>query len=846
MKKKIWIHVGIVVAMFAVACIYMSPALNGKIIRQGDILKYEAMAYEQKQISNMTGEKPLWTSSMFSGMPGYQVTGRPQHSVFNPVASTVTLTFIDRSSDIGILFLYFLGFYVAMIAFGLTPWLALMGALAFGLGSYNLIIIEAGHITKAQAMGLMAPIMAGMVLALQAAVDPSLDKRKRNRRVMWGVLLFTISLIVQIGRNHIQITFYTALACIFIGIAYLVVAICRHRLPQFATKIGILLVGAALAFGCNARTLLVNEEYAKYTMRGGNELTVTPADLYGESAVKAAENTANGLDINYAFSWSYGIGETYTLLVPGAMGGGSLEPINPESSKLYNAFADNGYQYPWNDKAPLYWGGQPFTSGPVYFGAIVMMLFLLGMIVVKGPERWWLLAASVVSILLSWGGNFIALNGWLFEHLPLYNKFRTPSMALVLANVCMALMAALTLKHIFRPDNTNEDRKRMIKGLYISTGSLVAIILGVMLFGSMNFSSQVEEQWSEHLSSALRADRESLFMSDSWRSIIFILLAAATLWLYLNKKIKKSGIALAIIGALIVVDLWGVDRRYLNSENFIEKEEVELTPQPYDTDIDAKAAQYGDKDYRVFNLAVNTFNDSEPSAFHHQIGGYSAAKLSRYQNIIDFYLGRYNPNNDLVSMEQANVSMPVLNMLNARYLVLPFKQGVGVVRNSNALGNCWFVDSILSVNNPNEEILALKDFNPATTAVVDVSKFTIQNPEFKTDSTDVIIREHLEPYNPDYLKYKSHTSGTRLAVFSEIYYAPDWFAYIDGKPAEYIRVNFILRALEVPAGDHVIEFKNEAPRMHRLDNITLVISIITLIVMGGAIFLVYYKKKEKK
>ena len=391
-----------------------------------------------------------------------------------------------------------------------------------------------------------------------------------------------------------------------------------------------------------------------------------------------------------------------------------------------------------------------------------MMLFLLGMIVVKGPERWWLLAASIVSILLSWGGNFMALNGWLFEHLPLYNKFRTPSMALVLANACMALMAALTLKHIFCPDNTNEDRKRMIKGLYISTGSLVAIILGVMLFGSMNFSSQVEEQWPEHLSSALRADRESLFMSDSWRSIIFILLAAATLWLYLNKKIKKSGIALAIIGVLIVVDLWGVDRRYLNSENFIDKDEVELKQQPYDTDIDTKAAQYGDKDYRVFNLAVNTFNDSEPSAFHHQIGGYSAAKLSRYQNIIDFYLGRYNPNGDLVSMEQANVSMPVLNMLNARYLVLPFKQGVGVVRNSNALGNCWFVDSILSVNNPNEEILALKDFNPATTAIVDKSKFKIQNSEFKTDSTDVIVIEHMEPYNPDHLKYKSHTSGSRL------------------------------------------------------------------------------------
>lgn len=845
MKKKIWIHVGIVVAMFAVACIYMSPALNGKIIRQWDIQKYEAMSRMQKQAREVIGHTPSWAPSMFSGMPGYQITTEPQHSAFRPLHDASTLSHIGLQRNIGVLFLYLIGFYIALLAFGLSPWLALIGALGFGLGSYNLIIIEAGHITKAWAMGMIAPVIASMVLALRGAIEET-DKSHRNRRILWGTLLFTLALILQISFNHIQITVYTAIACILIGITYLVVAIRRHHAPQFATTVGLLIVGASLAFGCNARLLLVNEEYAKYTMRGGNELTVTPADLYGESATKASENTATGLDIKYAFSWSYGIGETYTLLVPGAMGGGSMEPVNTDKSELVNSFAENGYQYPWGEKEPLYWGGQPMTSGPVYFGAIVMMLFLLGMIVVKGPERWWLLAASIVSILLSWGGNFMALNGWLFEHLPLYNKFRTPSMALVLANVCMALMAALTLKHIFCPDNTNEDRKRMIKGLYISTGSLVAVILGVMLFGSMNFSSQVEEQWPEHLSSALRADRESLFMSDSWRSIIFILLAAATLWLYLNKKIKKSGIALAIIGVLIVVDLWGVDRRYLNSENFIDKDEIELRQQPYDTDIDTKAAQYGDKDYRVLNLAVNTFNDSEPSAFHHQIGGYSAAKLSRYQNIIDFYLGRYNPNNDLVSMEQANVSMPVLNMLNARYLVLPFKQGVGVVRNSNALGNCWFVDSILSVNNPNEEILALKDFNPATTAVVDVSKFTIQNPEFKTDSTDVIIREHLEPYNPDYLKYKSHTSGSRLAVFSEIHYAPDWFAYIDGKPAEYIRVNFILRALEVPAGDHVIEFKNEAPRMHRLDNITLVISIITLIVMGGAIFLVYYKKKEKK
>lgn len=846
MKKNIWIHVGIVAAMFVVACIYMSPALNGKIVRQWDIQKANAMSYEQRMVGEKLGSIPHWAESMFSGLPGQPMISNPQQSVFQPVRNTLILRPLGLERNVAVIFLYLIGFYLALLAFGVNPWIAAVGALSFGLGSYNIIIIEAGHITKAWAISMIAPVLAGMFLVLRSAVQKNWDNKMRNCKVLWGTLLFTLALILQISFNHIQITFYTAIGCVILGISYLIYAIIHKALKSFLLKVSILLVGAAMAFGCNARLLLFNEEYSKYTMRGGSEITVTPADLYGESSAKTPENTTNGLDINYAFSWSYGVGETYTLLVPGAMGGGSMESVNLDDSKLYNAFAENGYQYPWGEKEPLYWGGQPMTSGPVYFGAIVMMLFLLGMIVVKGPERWWLLAASVIAILLSWGGNFMALNGWLFEHLPLYNKFRTPSMALVLANACMALMAALTLKHIFCPDNTNEDRKRMIKGLYISTGSLVAVILGVMLFGSMNFSSQVEEQWPEHLSSALRADRESLFMSDSWRSIIFILLAAATLWLYLNKKIKKSGIALAIIGVLIVVDLWGVDRRYLNSENFIEKEEEELTPQPYDTDIDTKAAQYGDENYRVFNLAVNTFNDSEPSAFHHQIGGYSPVKLSRYQNLIDFYLGRYNPNNDLVSMEQANVSMPVLNMLNARYLVLPFKQGVGVVRNSNALGNCWFVDSILSVNNPNEEILALKDFNPATTAIVDKSKFKIQNSEFKTDSTDVIVIEHMEPYNPDHLKYRSHATSNRLAVFSEIYYAPDWFAFIDGKPADYIRVNFILRALEIPAGDHVIEFKNEAPRMYKLDSYTLIISIITLLAMVGAVVLVYHPWTNKK
>ena len=826
--KKIWIHAAFIVAMLIVSLVYFLPALEGKVIVQGDIQKYEAMAKMQKDAREATGSMSNWAPGMFSGMPGYQITGEPQHSVFQPVRDTLTLTHLGWQRNIGVLFLYLLGFYVAMLAFGISPWLALIGALGFGLGSYNLIIIEAGHITKAWAMGMMAPVLAGMWLTMRSAIDKTINSSTRTHRVLWGVVLFTIALIIQIGCNHIQITFYTALACVIMGIGYLVYAIIKKRVKGMLTVTVLLIVGAGLAFGSNARPLLVNEEYAKYTMRGGNELTVTPADLYGESEGAlntGAQNTATGLDINYAFSWSYGVGETYTLLVPGSMGGGSGERMSTESS-FYKTFH--------SEQAPLYWGNQPFTSGPVYFGAIIILLFVMGMIVTKGPERWWILAASVLAILLSWGHNLPGFNGWVFNHIPLYNKFRTPSMALVLANVCMVILAVLALKTVF---DKERDRKAINRGLYIATGVVGGLILLVLvLSGSFSYSGSSDQQMAaqygsqwDMIKSVLVSDRAALLRSDSWRSLLFVVLTGVVLWLYNNEKLKKAWIAIALIGILVVIDLWGVDRRYLNEENFVEKSQTELRRDQWDYDLDQMAAQYGDKNYRVLNLAVNTFNDSKPSAFHQQIGGYSAAKLSRYQNLIDFYLSR-------------RIKPEVLAMLNTRYVVM---QNGQVQRLPEALGNCWFVQSVKAVGNANEEILALNEINPATTAVVNTHEFKLEHSEFGMDSTASIVLESTTPYNPDYMRYRSHSSHEQLAVFSEIHYAPDWFAYIDGKPAEYIRANYVLRAMVIPAGDHVIEFKNEAPRMHRLDTVTLIISIVTLLIMIGAIVLVYRRKKEE-
>ena len=818
--KKTLTHCGIIFFFFLVAAIYMAPAFDGKIIQQGDTMKWQAMAKEQIDFHEKTGEHTIWNSSMFSGMPGYQITtGVNTHAVFNKMKGFWNLNFMGYGGNVGVIFLYLLGFYVCLLAFGVNPWLCLLGSLAFGLGSYNIIIIEAGHMTKAYALAMMAPILGGMLLTF-----------KRN--YVWGGILFTLALGTQIAYNHIQITYYTMLVALILGVVYLIYALKDKWFKQFMLGVGVLLVGVALAVGCNAANLFMNQEYAKYTMRGGSEISVTPEDLYKDGEAKSIA-ASNGLDIDYAYSWSYGKGETYTLLVPGAYGGGSGETVGTDS-EFYKNFRQK--------QAPLYWGDQPFTSGPVYFGAIVIFLFVLGMFVVKGPERWWILLATILAILMSWGKNLMGFNSFLFYHLPMYNKFRTPSMSLVIANVTMVLMAVLTLKALFDKEN-HMDKKRLNIGLYISTGVTAGFILLMMaLSGNFSFSgasdaqmaAQYGPQW-DMIKDVLVKDRKALYMSDSWRSLILILISAVILWLYINQKIKQSGIIIGVLACLVLFDLWGVDRRYLNDSNFVPEKRAKLKPSQTDQILDQYAAQFKDEDYRVFDLSVNTFNDSYPSAFHHQIGGYHAAKLRRYQDIIDFYLSRH-------------INTNVLNMLNARYVVVPAQGGQPQVqRNPDALGNAWFVDAYQLVEDPNAEILALNDFNPADTAIIDKCfAEMVQGKNLERDSNSVIVMEHQKPYNPDYVVYKTKTSKDQLAVFSEVYYAPDWRAYIDGKPADYFRVNYILRAMVVPAGEHTIEFKCEAPKLYQLIKVDIVFAILFVLAVAGSLVLYYRKEKKGK
>ena len=817
--KKTLIHCGIILFFFLIAAIYMSPAFDGKVIMQGDTMKWQAMAKEQNDFHDKTGEYTTWTSSMFSGMPSYQVTTPPSKSIFNKIDNLLNLNHMGYGGNIGIIFLYLLGFYVALIAVGLSPWLSLLGALAFGLGSYNIIIIEAGHITKAYAMAMMAPILGGMLLVL------------RNKKYLWGGILFALALGCQIACNHIQITYYTMLTGFILGLVYLIYAIKNKEFKPFLLGVGVMLVGVVFAVGANARQLFINQEYVKYTMRGGSEITVTPEDLYKDGEPKSIV-ASDGLDKDYAFAWSYGKGETYTLLVPGAYGGGSGENVGTDS-EFYKNFRQK--------QAPLYWGDQPFTSGPVYFGAIVVFLFVLGLFVVKGPERWWILLATILSILMAWGKNLMGFNSFLFDHLPFYNKFRTPSMSLVMANVSMVILAVMALKALFDKENP-VDKKKLNLGLYISTGITAGFILLMMaLSGNFSFSgasdvqmaAQYGNQW-DMIKDVLVKDRKALFMADSWRSLILILVSAVLLWLYINEKIKHSGIIIGVLACLVLFDLWGVDRRYLNDSNFISEKRIKLKPSSTDQMLDQYAAQFKDEDYRVFDLSVNTFNDSYPSAYHHQVGGYNAAKLRRYQDIIDFYLSRH-------------INPGVLNMLNTRYVVMPGQGGQPMVqRNPDALGNAWFVDQFQLVEDANAEILALNELNPADTAVID-KRFAemVQGKNLERDSNSVIVMEHQKPYNPDYVVYKSKSAKDQLAVFSEVYYAPDWRAYIDGKPADYFRANYILRAMVIPAGEHKIEFRNEAPLMHKLDKISVICSILFVLAVAGSLVL-YYRKPRKE
>jgi len=829
LTKKILIHAGAVLFFFIVAVVYMHQILGGKIIAQSDVIQYRWSSAEYAKYKAETGEDAYWNSSAFSGMPMYQMHNIPSKNIFQPLKYILTLTFIGdgpegRNCDWGIMFLYLLGFYVALSATGMKPWLSIIGALAFGFGSYNIIIIETGHITKAWAISMIAPILAGMILVFR-------------KKYLWGMLLFTIALGLQIQFNHIQITYYTLVMAVVIGLVYLAYSIKNKGFKHYVKGVGGLAVCAVLVLLSTSRYFMVNAEYVKQTMRGGTELTITPNDIYNN---ENQQNTSNGLNAEYASEWSYGKAETMTLLVPGFNGGGSDEPVS-KNSEFYKSQK--------NDIAPMYWGNQQFTSGPVYLGAIIIFLFIFGLMVVKGPERWWLIITSIIGVLMAWGSNLQWFNNLLYNYLPMYNKFRSPSMSLVIVSVSAVVMSLLVLRQVF----DDEEKKKYNLPLYISSGITLTICILVAIIGPLasSFSGAGDVGLDKSVLDALVADRKSLMVADAFRSLGFVLAVAVTLWLFINNKLKNSNVIALIIGVLVVIDLVGIDNRYLNDSKYIKESVLDMKPDDGDKQIYELAKQNNDVDYRVFNIKpkiqnktlnidstmFNAFVDARTSAFHHSVGGYSGAKLGRYQDIIDFYMVRDTTTKRVLNMD-------VLNMLNVRYFIKYKNNQPQVRHNKDAYGNAWLVDSVKYVSSPDEEILALNDKNLKNIAIVNKNEFGGLSETYVHDSTARIALISDEVYNPNLRKYSVSTNNDALAVFSEIYYAPDWRAYIDGNPAEYFRANYILRAMLIPAGNHTVEFRNEAPTFHKWEKVEIVSSTFLAIFIIVALVMHFWRKRK--
>lgn len=798
------------IAIFIVITLtYFSPLLEGKQMKQSDITQWKGMSKEILDFREATGEEALWTNSMFGGMPAYQISVEYKGNV---------LRYLDRLMQLylpqpaGMVFLYMIGFFILLLVLKVDKWLAVAGAIAFAFSSYLFIIFEAGHNSKAHAIGYMAPVLAGIILTYRG-------------RYLAGGIMAAIFLSLELLTNHLQITYYLMITAGIFVIAQLVSGIREKKMPEFTKATGVLLIASVFAVATNITNIWATYEYGKDTIRGKTELT------------SEQSNRTSGLDKDYATGWSYGNWETFTLLIPNFQGGSSQGPLT-ESSKVFQVLkqnnVDNAQARNVIQAMPLYWGTQPGVAGPVYVGAIIIFLFIFALFILDDRYKWWLLSATILSILLAWGKNLMPLTDFFLHYVPGYNKFRAVSMTLVIAELCIPLLAILGLQKVFDPKT---DKKKLLKSLYYSLGIAGGISLIFALGGGLffDFVSPSDSQYSsifpDWLMAALREDRASLLRSDSFRSLAFILLAAATMWAFVNKKIKQP-VFFSVLILLILFDMWSVNRRYLNNDSFVRKSVAAVPFQP--SGADQIIMKDKDPNFRVFNQTVgNPFADASTSYFHKSLGGYHGAKLRRYQEIIDHHLVKGNMN--------------VYNMLNAKYFIVPDPEGKQpqMQINMQAMGNVWFVNDAHMVKNADEEIDALTDFTPAETAIYD-KRFEDQvKGHMITKDTLATITQ--TEYKPNHLTYKSVTNKEQLAVFSEIYYDKGWNAYIDGKPAPYFRANYILRAMIVPAGSHTIEFKFE-PRVYAVgEKIAYASSILLVLLALGTIgFMIRQKQQATK
>jgi len=803
--KRFLPHLLIFIGFIVLSLAYFSPVLKGKKIFQSDIMHYIGMAQQQKDFAETEGEETYWTNSAFGGMPTYQLGAKYPHNYIKKL--DLTLRFLPRPADY--LFLYFIGFYILLLSLKVDYKLAALGSLAFGFSTYLIIILGVGHNSKAHAIAYMPMVLSGIILTFR-------------KKYILGFLLTVVALGLELVANHYQMTYYLLLLVIVLGIAYLIDAYKKAQLPHFFKSVGLLSIAAILAVGLNATNIMATQEYVKESTRGKSELTINT-----DGSPKLA---TTGLSKDYITEYSYGVLETFNLYIPKFMGGGNTEDVGKDS-ETYKAYINLGASpleaMEASRNAPMYWGDQPIVEAPAYVGAVIIFLFVLGLFLVKGRLKWWLVGGTILSLLLSYGKNLGFLTDFFIDYVPLYNKFRAVSSIQVILELCIPILGVFALVRLFNDFQKDEEK---LKALKYSVGITAGLAVIFLLFKSVLFDfeglrdDRYIEAYGQRFVDALIEDRQALFTSDTIRTLILVLLSAGTVYLFLKKKLSEK-LVVVVFAILILFDLVVVDRQYVNNDNFQSALRVD---KPYQANAADKEILKDNGHFRVLDMSsVGQSQPGKAAYFHNSLFGYHAAKLGRVDELLDFHVYKNNMN--------------VLNMLNTKYIIAEEKGQVFPYTNTDANGNAWFVANLKTVGNANEEIVALDSLNTKVKAVVQKTIVNESNlkRDYQVDSTATI---ELREYKPNYLKYESNNSNNGFAVFSEIYYQQGWNAYLDGNLVPHQRVNYVLRGMEIPNGNHTIEFKFEPEVVKTGSTIALASSAIFGVLLLLGIFYTFKKK----
>ena len=801
--KRILPHILILIGFVVLSLAYFNPVLQGKQIFQSDIMQYIGMSKQQKDFKAQTGEETYWTNGAFAGMPTYQLGAKYPHNYIKKL--DLALRFLPRPADY--LFLYLIGFYILLLVLKVDFKLAALGAIAFGFSTYLIIILGVGHNSKAHAIAYMPLVLSGILLTFQ-------------KKYIQGFLLTALAMGLELVANHFQMTYYLMLLVFVLGIVYLIEAYKKKVLPHYFKSVGVLVVAVILSIALNATNILATQEYVKESTRGKSELTI--------NADGSPKEITSGLDKDYITQFSYGKWETFNLFIPRFMGGGNGEDVGKDSA-TYDAYRKLGATTTQAaeevKRAPMYWGNQPIVEAPAYVGAVVLFLFVFALFLVKGRLKWWLVGGTLMSLLLSYGKNLGFLTDFFIDYVPLYNKFRAVSSIQVILELCIPVLAIFGLVRLFNDFEKKEEKLKALKYTTAITGGLAIVFL---LFKSSLFDfagvndGYFRQSYGQPFVDALIKDRKSLFTNDTIRTLIFVLFSAGAIFMFLKEKLKEQWVIVAF-AVLLLFDLVGVDRRYVNNDDFVSAIQVN---KPFHANEVDKEILKDTTYYRVYDLVSGR---SKPSYFHNSLNGYNAAELKRYREVFDWYISRNNIN--------------VLNMFNTKYIIAQDKEGtVFNYNNDSNNGAVWFVKELKVVESANEEIKQLDSLDNKNIAVYVKPKIDLGKTLSSKYIVDSLASIKIIKHQPNYLKYQSNNSNNGFAVFSEVYYGNGWKTFIDGNVTTHMRVNYTLRGMPIPKGKHVIEFKFDPDVVKTGSTIALASSLLFGLLLLCGLFYEFKKK----